>query len=62
MGSTWKKAVLMLASCGALGACQGGVDDEIARTATQPVPHVAADSGKYELPAIVQPPDRVIDL
>jgi hypothetical protein len=62
MGSSWKKAVVVLASCGALGACHSGVDDGIARAATHPVPHVAADPGKYELPAIAQPPDRVIDL
>jgi len=62
MGSTWKKAVVMLASCGALGACHGAVDDEIARAAPHPAPHVAADPGKHELPAIVQPPDQAIDL
>jgi hypothetical protein len=68
MGSTWKKAVVLLASCGALGACGSSGDQavsarpQIAQPATARAQGAAVDPAKYDPLTIAQPADRVIDL
>jgi hypothetical protein len=68
MGSTWKTAVVLLASCGALGACGCSGDQavsarpQIAQPATARAQGAAVDPAKYDPLTIAQPADRVIDL
>jgi hypothetical protein len=68
MGSTWKKAVVLLASCGALGACGSPGDQavsdrpQLAQPATAQAQGAAVAPGKYAPLPIAQPADRVIDL
>jgi hypothetical protein len=68
MRSTWAKAVSLLASCGALVACdgQGGQAVSSGPQSAFPAPgHVPgavdADPGKYDVMKMAQPVDRVVE-
>ena len=68
MRSTWAKAVLLLASCGALVACdgQGGQVVSSRPQSTSPATGhaqgaVDADPGKYDVVKMAQPADRVVE-
>jgi hypothetical protein len=69
MRSTWTKAVLLLASCGALAAC-GLPDGKVASISPQGASAVTTaqvqaigdtDPGKYDVLPIAQPADRVVE-
>lgn len=68
MGSTWKKAVVLLASCGALAACGSSADQavgtrpQLAQPAIAQAQGAAVDRAKYDPLTIAQPTDRVVDL
>jgi len=66
MGSIWTKAVLLLASCGAIAGCGRSDGATVSRpqgvaAATTAQLRVAgeADPGKYDIVTIGQPADRV---
>jgi hypothetical protein len=68
MRSTWAKAVLLLASCGALLACdsQGGqAVSSRPQSAFPATGHVQsavdANPGKYDVMKMAQPADRVVE-
>jgi hypothetical protein len=68
MRSTWTKAVVLLASCGALVACEGLETEAISarpHSALPVPPHVQsavdADPGKYDVLKMAQPADRVVE-
>jgi hypothetical protein len=66
MGSTWTKAVLLLAACGAIAGCGRSDGGAVSRPQGVAVPMTAqvrvageADPGKYDIVTIGQPADRV---
>ena len=66
MGSTWTKAVLLLAACGAIAGCGRSDGGAVSRpqgvaAATTAQVRVAreADPGKYDIVTIGQPANRV---
>jgi hypothetical protein len=68
MRSIWAKAVLLLASCGALVACDGQGGQAVSNRPQSAFPatgHVQgavdADPGKYDVVKMAQPADRVVE-
>jgi len=68
MRSIWMKALLLLASCGGLLACDGLDSKTVSARPQSVLPAVSvpgavdADPGKYDVMKLAQPTDLVVEL